>query len=128
MVSMVLDISLGDVVVSAIATWRLTHALWGEDGPWDIFVKLRSTAGSGFLGGLLDCFYCLSLWIALPLALFVSDNPIGVAVAWPAIAGGGVLLERLTMRNVIQTPAAAWSEFDPEIAGRPASDRTGDAP
>jgi hypothetical protein len=51
-----------------LVVWRLTHLLWVEDGPWDIFARIRRAAGRRFVGRLLDCFYCLSLWLALPIA------------------------------------------------------------
>src|SRR6267142_2056659 len=49
--------------------WRIMHLLQAEDGPWEIVVRIRRRAGSGFWGKLLDCFYCLSLWVAVHVAL-----------------------------------------------------------
>src|ERR1035438_7929939 len=60
------------LVLGILAVWRVTHLLNGEDGPWEIFVRLRKLAGAGFWGELLDCFYCLSLWISLPFATLLS--------------------------------------------------------
>ncbi len=44
--------------VATLAVWRLTHLLHAEDGPFDVFVRLRRGAGEGFFGKLLDCFHC----------------------------------------------------------------------
>jgi len=37
-------------------------------------VRLRRLAGGGFWGGLLDCFYCLSLWVAAPFAVLIGGD------------------------------------------------------
>src|SRR5438046_551393 len=62
------------LIVATLALWRLTHLFWGEDGPGDLFVRLRRLAGQGFWGSLLDCFYCLSLWFAAPLAWMLGES------------------------------------------------------
>ena len=54
------------LVVGMLAVWRVTHLLQAEDGPWDVVVRLRQAVGNGFWGKLLDCFHCLSVWIAAP--------------------------------------------------------------
>jgi len=36
-----------------------------------IFI-LRKKAGDDFFGNLLDCFYCLSIWVALPFGLWLG--------------------------------------------------------
>lgn len=61
-----------ELLIAVLAVWRGTHLLWGEDGPFEIFLRLRKLAGRGFFGELLDCFYCLSLWIALPIAWLIG--------------------------------------------------------
>ena len=58
-------------VLSVLATWRVTHLLAYEDGPWDVFVRLRAALGNGVLGRLLDCFQCVSVWVSALFALFV---------------------------------------------------------
>ena len=62
------------LIVAVLALWRVTHLFWGEDGPADIFVRLRKSAGDGFWGSLLDCFYCLSLWFSIPFAWVLGQN------------------------------------------------------
>jgi hypothetical protein len=83
------------IVLAVLATWRVTHLLANEDGPADVIFKLRRRLGDGFVGSLMDCFNCMSIWIAAPLALFVSTNPLAWAVSWLALSGGACLLERL---------------------------------
>jgi hypothetical protein len=46
-------------------------------------------------GRLMDCFYCLSLWIALPFALLCGEGWIERLVLWPALSAGAILVERV---------------------------------
>lgn len=82
------------LILSILATWRLTHLLSKEDGPFDLVYLLRKKAGAGFFGSLLDCFYCLSLWIALPFAIWLCKGWIESIVCWWAISGAACLLEQ----------------------------------
>jgi Protein of unknown function (DUF1360) len=84
------------LLIAVLCTWRLTHLLQAEDGPWDASIRLRRAAGDGSLGRLLDCFYCLSLWIALPIAWAIHDGAVDLVLTWPAISGGAILLQRAT--------------------------------
>jgi hypothetical protein len=86
------------LVLGILAVWRLTHLLQAEDGPWDLVVRLRRAVGEGFWGRLLDCFYCLSLWIAAPFALFLGTGAAERALLWPALSGGACLLQGLMQR------------------------------
>jgi hypothetical protein len=101
------------LVLAMLAVWRITHLLNAEDGPWKIFVHLRKFAGNGFWGSLMDCFYCLSLWIALPFAYWLGEGWKEKLLLWPALSAGGILLERLTNRRREEPPAADYFE-DPE--------------
>jgi predicted acyltransferase len=81
-------------VLSVFASWRLTHLLAREDGPWDLLARLRARLGSGVLGRLMDCFYCVSLWVAAPFGLLVGRTAQECALAWLALSGAACLLER----------------------------------
>jgi Protein of unknown function (DUF1360) len=91
----VTDGSLTSFLLAVFATWRVTHLLASEDGPADVIFRLRRWLGSGFIGSLMDCFNCMSIWVAAPLVLFVSTNPLNWAVSWLALSGAACLLERL---------------------------------
>jgi len=84
------------VVLAVLATWRVTHLLANEDGPADVIFRLRRRAGEGFIGSLMDCFNCMSIWVAAPLALFVASSPAAWFVAWLGLSGAACLIERLT--------------------------------
>jgi hypothetical protein len=86
-------------LLAVLATWRLTHLLAEEDGPWDVVVRLRVWLGKSTLGQALDCFYCLSLWIAAPLALVLDRSLHYWFLTWLAVSGASCLLERATDRK-----------------------------
>jgi hypothetical protein len=90
--------------LAVLAVWRVTHLLAAEDGPWNAVARLRARLGAGPLGRLMDCFYCLSVWVAAPFALFVAWRPPDLVVAWLALSGGACLLERATAPAVSVTP------------------------
>lgn len=82
-------------MLAALATWRLATLLAHDDGPWDAMLRLRRAAGDGQFGRMLDCFRCVSLWVAAPLAFAVGRSPLEWLLAWLALSGAACLLERL---------------------------------
>jgi len=82
-----------------LAVWRITHLLAKEDGPFDAVVLLRKKAGSGFWGKLMDCFYCLSIWISLPFGIGLGAVWWEQLLYWFAISGAACLLENITDKN-----------------------------
>lgn len=102
-------------VLAVLATWRVTHLLASEDGPGDLIVRFRRLLGDSWAGQLMDCFYCLSLWVAAPAAWFVSHRPLELVFTWLAISGGACLLERIGKDSIVmQTmpPKAVEGEID----------------
>jgi hypothetical protein len=93
------------LALGMLSVWRVTHLLYAEDGPWDLFVRLRQHAGEGFWGKLLDCFYCLSVWIAAPFAICLGERLGERIFLWPALSAGAILLERITDRGHGDAPA-----------------------
>lgn len=98
------------LVLGILAVWRIVHLLVAEDGSAYLLVRLRRKAGKGFWGSLLDCFYCLSLWISAPIACFIGDNWKERLLLWPALSGGAILLERMTSREEQPPPPAFYVE------------------
>jgi len=47
------------------------------------------------MGSILDCFNCLSLWIALPIAAIVANGWAERLLLWLALSAVAILLERL---------------------------------
>jgi hypothetical protein len=83
-------------VLGLLTVWRITHFLQAEDGPWDVVIRLRQFVGEGFWGKLLDCFYCLSVWVAVPIACLVGQSWKERALLWPSLSAAAILLERIT--------------------------------
>jgi hypothetical protein len=98
-------------ILGALAVWRLTHALHAEEGPWQTMVQLRTRLRP--LTHALDCFYCLSVWVALPMAAALAGATPDALLLWPALSGAAILLERAT------APPAIWHEDPPVPEGGP---------
>ena len=92
------------LVLAILATWRLTHLIVREDRPGALLARARAALGDGFGAGMLDCFYCTSLWVAAPLALWVASRPLDVAITWLALSGAACLCERIGQRDVVVQP------------------------
>lgn len=93
---MLITVSPISLVTAVLAVWRVTHLFWGEDGPWDLLVRLRRLAGNTVVGSALDCFYCLSLWIAAPMAWLMGHGWQERVLLWLAFSAGAILLERIS--------------------------------
>jgi hypothetical protein len=98
--------------LASLAAWRITHLLAHEDGPGDVIYRLRALGGAGFWGRLLDCFYCLSIWIAAPLTPLVTTRSAPDAMlVWLALSGAACLLERATAPPIhFERPQAVVEE------------------
>ena len=55
----------------------------------------------------MDCFGCLSLWTAAPLAYWAVRDRRDLPIAWFAISGVACLLENASSEPVIKQPASA---------------------
>ena len=94
------------LVLGILVVWRITHLFQAEDGPWDVMTRMRRGLGTGMWGKLVDCFYCLSLWVALPFAALLGRSLREQLLLWPALSAGAILLERATR----EVPAAYFEE------------------
>ena len=123
---MVITVSPISLVIGILAVWRVTHLFWGEDGPWDLLVRLRRLAGNSVAGGALDCFYCLSLWIAAPMAWLMGHRWQERVLLWLAFSSGAILLERISANQTesekeqsipIQGPSESqsWPSVSPPV-------------
>ncbi len=106
-------------VLAVLATWRVTHLLASEDGPADTIVRFRAVLGRSIVGKLMDCFNCLSLWVAALAALFVSRRPVEWVFCWLALSGGACLLERMGHESAVIQPMLQPAEGDSNDVLRP---------
>lgn len=93
-------------LIAALAVWRLSHLLASEDGPWDVIVRIRRKLGTTVGGKLMDCFYCLSIWISIPFTVFVVSGMLDRIVVWLALSGAASLLNKFTEKPVVFEPPA----------------------
>lgn len=93
------------LVLAAFAVWRLTHLLVHEAGPAALFDRLR---GLPWLAPLLGCFYCCSLWTALPAALWLGAGPAEWVLLCLGLSGIAIVIERLSAPAL--PPPPLWHE------------------
>lgn len=103
-------------LLGTFAVWRLTHALNAEDGPATVLVRLRRALGSRRSGSFLDCFYCSSVWVALPFAALIGSGLGERGLLWLALSGAACVVERLTSRAGSSAPAIFWEEKENQDA------------
>jgi hypothetical protein len=96
--------------LAVLATWRVTHLFAAEDGPGNVLARLRHVFESTWAGKLMDCFYCLSLWIAAPFAFWITARPCDIVGAWLALSGAACLLERAAGAPVVIRPLRGDSD------------------
>jgi uncharacterized protein DUF1360 len=92
-------------LVGSLAVWRLTHLIAEEDGPGDLVLRIRERLGSSRLGDLMDCFACVSVWVAAPVSLSVAERTRDVPIVWLALSGSACLLERVAALPEARAPA-----------------------
>ena len=80
-------------MIAALAVWRITLLLNAEDGPFDLFFHLRRILGKSLVGRLVDCFYCLSIWIAAPAGWLLGRNWPERILIWLALSALSIFIE-----------------------------------
>ena len=88
-----------ELLLAVLAAYRVAHMLAQEDGPFDLFARLRGRfdpAQSTWLGRGLNCVACLSFWVSLAAALLLQRGDLnGLIISWLAIAGGVLVIHRI---------------------------------
>lgn len=97
-------------MIASLAVWRVTYLLHAEDGPWDLAARLRGRLGESPLARMFRCFYCLSVWVAIPFVPWITGQLVSGIVVWAALSGAAIVIERLSDR---QPPPAVWHEEPP---------------
>jgi len=85
--------------ILVIVVWRLTHLISKEDGPFDLIINLRKLLGSSFWGKLMDCFYCLSMWIGLVAAWYSGEDLKEIILLCFYYSGISILIEKITSKK-----------------------------
>lgn len=95
-------------VIGIFATYRLALLLYEEDGPFDLVDKFRQFIAENpgkfnpgpdgtmwrMLNKLLMCYRCVSLWVALPVAVILWWlDPLWIAPGCLALSGAAIWLK-----------------------------------
>lgn len=96
-------------VIASLAVWRLSYGMVHENGPLMVFARLRARFArtqkrSGGLFDMISCVRCLSVWIGLVGALFVSDSILGLFAYAFAFSGAAALIDKLYSLPIVTTP------------------------
>lgn len=93
-------------LVLTLVCYRLNRLVAIDDGPMDMFLKLRIKLGAynynengeveTNLGKFISCPHCIGVYTALPLAFLMNGFEWYILVYWLAIAGGSSFLWSLT--------------------------------
>jgi hypothetical protein len=86
-------------LISVLAVWRVTHLIQAEDGPFDVIYKLRKLAGESFFGSLMDCFFCLSIWVALPVGIYFGNDWMEKVLLTLSFSAAAIFLEQIIMKK-----------------------------
>jgi len=99
-----------ELLIYTLATWRVSSMLVNERGPGDMFLHLRELAGfehdedgivtiipETFIGGVLSCMWCCSVWVGLFFSAGALLWPLGaIWGATPlALSAGAILVEKI---------------------------------
>lgn len=97
------------LLVLTLAVWRLSSLLAIEDGPYQMFTKLRHKAGVRYdqysnpygeteLAKGILCIWCVSVWVGFGFALlYVLAEALALLIALPlALSAGAIMWERLS--------------------------------
>ncbi len=82
--------------ISVLACWRLVYLITEEHGPYNILLRMRVWAHKRDIDWInVDCAYCMSVWLAVPFAIYLAKDFWQFLIYWFAIAGGTVFFQLL---------------------------------
>ena len=98
------------IAMSILATYRLAQFIAYDDAPFGLMYKARNYFGRkaansknyGFwwsIAEMINCPFCLGLWIALLIALIVNGFQPYSILLWLAIAGGQAWIENMALQK-----------------------------
>lgn len=103
------SISIIDLLILGLATWRLTSLIVSEAGPWDLMAKFRHRIGiryddlsqpygTNVIASAMTCVWCFSVWIGLGMAgMFLIFGPYVIMACLPlSLSAMSILIERMT--------------------------------
>lgn len=109
-----------EILIAILATWRITRMVQNENLPFNLGGRLRKrlrikeyepvsgyaqttprrdAIQPGSFRDLMNCFKCLSFWVALPMANFITGGFWQVLTLTLAINAAAILLEHYAERR-----------------------------
>lgn len=86
------------IVLGALATYYLALSVTSQEGPFQLFERVRERLSEGWIGRGMRCIICVSCYTALVIALMiVLSGRAGwydIPVLWFGLAGGSVLIDK----------------------------------
>jgi len=80
--------------LAALAVYRLSRMITDEEGPFAVFTALRGLfPPTNWIGRGMECIMCVSVWIALPVALWV-DWPGDWWLTWLALSAVTTIIRK----------------------------------
>lgn len=103
-----------DIIILALGIWRIANILANEDGPLEIFEKLRHKLGVRYaeeppydrygttvLSQGMICVWCSSVWLGIAVAILYNLTPFTVYVLLPfSLSTIAVLIDSHVDTNV----------------------------
>jgi len=87
MLTSILDYVFAMLIIGC-ATWRLSHMILFEGGPFDFFIEIREEIGiehdvdgsplvypDSLFGSLFSCLSCMSMWVAIGFIIVLLIFP-----------------------------------------------------
>lgn len=101
-----------DVITASVATWRFTHMLLTENGPFRVFRRIRERFGVvyaqddehqvvSFKYEVLTCPWCMSVWVGMGVTLLLRFVPGGRWLLQPLVySAGSVFIGKLMEKKL----------------------------
>ncbi len=100
-----------DLLILALATWRATSLLNNEDGPGEVFAKIRSKLGvkydehskaygTNIVAEAVCCIFCLSVWFGLFWTILYPAWQLSIYLALPfALSAVAIIIEECAIKR-----------------------------
>lgn len=81
-----------ELLIASLAVYRISRMIADEEGPFSVFTWLRGRfKPDTWIGRGLECIMCVSVWIALPVALWLGGD---WWLTWPALSSVTVIIRK----------------------------------
>lgn len=84
-------------LIAALAVYCVSYSIARLDGPFSVFAILRGHIDphqKTWIGRGLNCVLCVSVWVALAVALLLQAS----VIEWLGLAGFTFVIDRLSLK------------------------------